>query len=268
MAPHATHIVPALKEIAGQCREPDRWLGLAAMDISLRYRRTVLGPLWLTLTLGATVGSLGVVYAGLFRQDVGSFLPSFAIGLVVWMLIATMIQEGASIFVASGGLIKAVPAPLIVHVLQMTARNAIVFLHHAVLIALLYVVMPWPLSWSLLLVVPAIAIVMVGLAGAAILLATLCARYRDVAPAVSGLLQLGFFLSPVIWTRETIAATPYAWLMQVNPFAVFIELVRKPILSHPLAAADWATAAAISSVTLAASLYCYARYRHSVAYWL
>jgi ABC-2 type transport system permease protein len=81
------------------------------MDISLRYRRTVIGPLWITLTLAATIASVGTVYAALFKQDVTSFLPPFAVGLIVWTLIATTLQEGSNIFVASGHLIRAVPAP-------------------------------------------------------------------------------------------------------------------------------------------------------------
>jgi ABC-2 type transport system permease protein len=82
------------------------------MDISLRYRRTVIGPLWITLTLAATIASVGTVYAALFKQDVTSFLPPFAVGLIVWTLIATTLQERSNIFVASGHLIKAAPTCL------------------------------------------------------------------------------------------------------------------------------------------------------------
>ena len=88
-------------------------------------------------TLAATIASVGTVYAALFRQDIASFLPTFAVGLIVWTLIATTLQEGSNIFVASNHLIKAVPAPLIVHVLQMMARNVLIFAHHLVIVVLL-----------------------------------------------------------------------------------------------------------------------------------
>lgn len=57
------------------------------------------------------------------------------------------------------------PAPLIVHVLQMIARNVLIFTHHLVIVVLLYVVMPWPLHWSMLLVVPGFAILFLALLG-------------------------------------------------------------------------------------------------------
>jgi ABC-type polysaccharide/polyol phosphate export permease len=150
-----SRIQAAAREIVSQGAQFDRWGTLALMDVSLRYRRTVIGPLWITLTLAATIASVGTVYATLFKQDIAVFLPSFAVGLIVWTLIAGTLQEGSNVFVASSHLIKAVPAPMIVHVLQMTARNVVIFLHHLLLVGLLYLVMPWPLHWTLVLAVPA-----------------------------------------------------------------------------------------------------------------
>lgn len=158
-----SRIRAAANEISAQCAQFDRWGTLALMDISPRYRRTVIGPLWITLTLAATIASVGTVYATLFKQDISVFLPSFAVGLIVWTLIASTLQEGSGIFVSSGHLIKAVPAPLIVHVLQMMARNLIIFLHHLVLVVALYPFMPWALSWDMLLVLPGLAILLVTL---------------------------------------------------------------------------------------------------------
>ena len=183
-----SRIQSAAKEILAQAAQFDRWGTLALMDISLRYRRTVIGPLWITLTLAATIVSVGTVYAALFKQEITGFLPPFAIGLIVWTLIATTLQEGSNIFVASGHLIKAVPAPLIVHVLQMIARNVLIFAHHLVIVVLLYVVMPWPLHWNIVLVVPGFAILLVVLLGGSVALGMLCARFRDIGSAiVSGL---------------------------------------------------------------------------------
>ena len=56
-------IQAAAREIVRQGAQFDRWGTLALMDISLRYRRTVIGPLWITLTLAATIASVGTVYA-------------------------------------------------------------------------------------------------------------------------------------------------------------------------------------------------------------
>ena len=257
-----------MQEILTQAARPDRWGTLALMDISLRYRRTVIGPLWITLTLAATIASVGTVYAALFKQDIAAFLPSFAVGLIVWTLIATTLQEGSNIFVVSGHLIKAVPAPLIVHVLQMIARNVLIFAHHLVIVALLYVVMPWPLHWSMLLAVPGFAILFLVLLGGAIALGMLCARFRDIGSAIVSGLQFIFFLTPIIWTEDSARGTAFHWLTRVNPFATLLDLVRRPLLSQPTDAEQWLLGGIYAIVAIVIGLGCYAKYRHRVAYWL
>ncbi|MBR0725377.1 ABC transporter permease [Bradyrhizobium manausense] len=258
----------AAKEILAQAAQFDRWGTLALMDISLRYRRTVIGPLWITLTLAATIASVGTVYAALFKQDIAGFLPSFAVGLIVWTLVATTLQEGSNIFVASGHLIKAVPAPLIVHVLQMIARNVLIFAHHLLIIVMLYAVIPWPLHWTMLLVLPGFAILLVVLLGGAVALGMLCARFRDIGSAIVSGLQFVFFLTPVIWTEDSVRGTAFAWLTRVNPFAALLDLVRRPLLSQPMDAEQWLLGLTYALATAAVGLVCYAKYRRRVAYWL
>lgn len=238
------------------------------MDISLRYRRTVIGPLWITLTLAATIASVGTVYAALFKQDIAAFLPSFAIGLIVWTLIAATLQEGSSTFVVSGHLIKAVPAPLIVHVLQMIARNVLIFAHHLVIVVLLYAVMPWPLHWSMLLAVPGFAILLVVLLGGSVVLGMLCARFRDIGSAVVSGLQFIFFLTPIIWTEDAVRDTAFHWLIPVNPFATLLDLVRRPLLSQPTDVEQWLLGTVYAIVVAVIGLGCYTKYRHRLAYWL
>jgi len=258
----------ALSEIFAECAKVDRWGTLSLMDISLRYRRTVIGPLWITLTLAATIVSVGTVYAGLFKQDISVFLPSFAVGLIVWTLISSTLQEGSGIFVTSGHLIKAVPAPLIVHVLQMMARNFIVFAHHILLILGIYLVMPWPMTWHLALVVPGLLILLATLFGAATSLGILCARYRDIGTAIVSGLQFVFFLTPIVWTVDSVKGTSFEWLLHANPVATLLELVRNPLLSKPVEPSQWLLGGIYAVGMLAIGLHFYAKYRHRVAYWL
>ena len=263
-----SRIQAAAKEILAQAARPDRWGTLALMDISLRYRRTVIGPLWITLTLAATIASVGTVYAALFKQDIAGFLPPFAVGLIVWTLIATTLQEGSSIFVASGHLIKAVPAPLIVHVLQMIARNVLIFAHHLVIVVLLYIVMPWPLHGSMLLAVPGFAILLIVLLGGSVALGMLCARFRDIGTAIVSGLQFIFFLTPIIWTEDALRGTAFYWLIRANPFATLLDLVRRPLLSQPTDPQQWLLGVIYAIVVAVIAFGCYAKYRHRVAYWL
>ena len=64
------------------------WLYLGWQDIRQRYRRSVLGPFWLTISTGVQIGALGFLWAELFHQDLHDFLPFFSIGLVIWSFLS------------------------------------------------------------------------------------------------------------------------------------------------------------------------------------
>jgi hypothetical protein len=69
----------AWRDIGDGLRMYELWLFLGWRDTKKHYSRTVLGPLWLTLSMGIMVGSLGVLYASIFKIDINTYLPSGAV---------------------------------------------------------------------------------------------------------------------------------------------------------------------------------------------
>lgn len=74
------------------------WLRLGWNDILQRYRRSMLGPFWLTASMAIMVIALGVLYAELFNTPVRDFLPYLCVGLLVWNLMSSFLTEGGSLF--------------------------------------------------------------------------------------------------------------------------------------------------------------------------
>ncbi|CKM79454.1 O-antigen/lipopolysaccharide transport integral membrane protein ABC transporter RfbD [Mycobacterium tuberculosis] len=93
-------------------RRHELWLHLGWQDIKQRYRRSVLGPFWITIATGTTAVAMGGLYSKLFRLELSEHLPYVTLGLIVWNLINAAILDGAEVFVANEGLIKQLPAPL------------------------------------------------------------------------------------------------------------------------------------------------------------
>ena len=76
-------------------------LALSFMDIKLRYRGSLLGPFWLTLSTAVMIGAIGFLYAGLFHQDVAKYLPYLSISLIFWGFLSTLTAEGGTAFTAA-----------------------------------------------------------------------------------------------------------------------------------------------------------------------
>src|ERR1700678_4612075 len=122
------------------------WLHLGWQDIKQRYRRSVLGPFWITIATGTTAVAMGGLYSKLFHLQLSVHLPYVTLGLIIWHLINASILEGADVFVANEGLIKQLPTPLSVHVYRLVWRQMILFAHNIVIY--LIIAMIYPQQWS------------------------------------------------------------------------------------------------------------------------
>src|SRR5260370_41002866 len=87
------------------------WAALALQDIKLRYRGSVLGPFWLTISTLVMVVAMGVIYGRLFHVETSSYLPYLALGLIVWGPFSSMITEGCGTFLREQTCIQQVPVP-------------------------------------------------------------------------------------------------------------------------------------------------------------
>jgi ABC-type polysaccharide/polyol phosphate export permease len=197
----------AFRECVEVARRFDLWSTLAWSDTKLRYRRTKLGPFWITISTGLMVSSVGLVYGQIFGNPTGmgaaGYIAYFAVGIILWAFISATITEGCAVFVQAGGLIKALQVPLLLHVYRMMARNVVLIAHNAVIILLMWAVQQWPVGWGALLALPGLVLVMLSLFGVVMAISIVCTRFRDVQQIIGALLQLMFLLTPIIWPHST-----------------------------------------------------------------
>src|SRR4029078_2380873 len=92
------------------------WIRLGWNDILQRYRRSLLGPFWLTASMATLIGALGFLYAELFGMPVRDLMPFLCISLLVWNLIASFLTEGGVLFTGSESYIKQIRLPYSVYV--------------------------------------------------------------------------------------------------------------------------------------------------------
>jgi ABC-type polysaccharide/polyol phosphate export permease len=249
----------------GAARYP-LWATLAWLDIRQRYRRSAIGPFWITISTGAMILGLGLLYAGLFRQRADVYLPYIAAGLIVWTLISALIVDSCATFIGSEGSIKQIKAPLSVYVYRVVWRNLIVFAHYAGIMVLVIAFYRVPVTMASLQLVPALLVLVLNGIWTALVLGLLCARFRDIPQLVANLVQAIFFLTPILWSADQL--TEYPLFAALNPFHHLIAIARAPLLGESPTLLNWLVALGVTVAGLGAAFALFARYRGRIAYWV
>ena len=264
--PTASQTELAIRDLVLGARARHLWGLLGWQDIRRRYRRSVLGPFWLTISMGVFVAALGTLYGSLLRVELSVYVPYLALGFIVWTLVASSFTEGCVAFTGAEGIIKQTTQPLSVHVYRIVWRNVIVFFHNAVIFVVVALVFShWP-GWTGLLALPGLVLVCVSCVWAGLLLAIVSARFRDVPPLVASLMRVMFFLTPIIWMPSLLPGR--ALLLELNPFYHFLELVRAPLLGQAPGLVSWLAVAGIALGGWLLTFVMFRRYRRRIAYWI
>jgi ABC-type polysaccharide/polyol phosphate export permease len=257
----------ALDDIRQGITRSDLWLLLGWQDIRQKFRRSLLGPFWLTISTAIMLVALGFLYAALFKMDLNQYFPYLAAGIVTWSLVAGLVIEGCQTFIGSEAMIKQIRLPFTVHALRVVWRNILVFVHNVVIVvAVVLILAKWPSAISLLCLLAGMALIMLNGAWVCLLLGLICTRYRDMPPMVASLIQLVFFVTPIIWHPSLLAGRQR--IINFNPFYHFIELLRAPMLDTIPAAITWAAVLGITAVGWLVTVLVFWRYRRRIAYWI
>ncbi len=243
------------------------WLMLGWLDIRQRYRRALIGPFWITISMFVMIGSMGVLYSSLFKLDINQFIPFLAAGFCVWFLISSTIIEGANLFIQAEDIIRNADVPIGIHVFRLLWRNLIVFGHNIVVILLVYAYFRLNPGLTVLLTLVGAVIVLANLGAIAVLVGSICTRFRDAPPIIANLVQIAFFISPVMYKPDLLVGKLTAFAV-LNPFYYLLEVMRAPLLGVVPSVRTYSVLLLITIVNLTFSFVFYRRFRSRIAYWL
>jgi len=242
------------------------WLLLGWADIRLRYRRSVLGPFWITLSMAVLIIVLGFVYSQIFHTDIRTYLPYLALGFIVWGFISSCANESCGAFGDSEPIIKQIGIPFSVFVFRVVWRNFIVLLHTIILVIpiwLFFEITPGSVS---LLALPGIILVFINQCWLGICLAVLSTRFRDIPPIVATVLQITVFATPIMWPVSSLADNHF--IANINPFYHLIEIVRGPLIGELPPLLSWIVAITGDVLGLILATWLLQRARRTIVYWL
>jgi ABC-type polysaccharide/polyol phosphate export permease len=239
---------------------------LASQDVVSRYRGSVLGPFWITLSMGLMVLGIGFVNANLFNVPLTDFLPMVALGIVFFGLMAGMITEGCETFVQASGILSQTSLPMLTFVWRTVFRNLIYLVHHiAIVVVVLAVFGQWRQAHPFV-ALGGLALLVANASWASLLVGVVSARFRDIPQIVQSVMQFAIFMTPVFWPPARLAA--HQWILDFNPFYHLLQAVRGPLLGEAVQPSSYVVLVTMALAGWALTFLLFARTRRRIVHYL
>jgi len=246
---------------------PTLWRTLGWLDIVQSYRRSLLGPLWITFNMVIFSVCMTVVYGTIFGVSSAEYGAYVISGMICWTWVSALVVDVGNTFIVHANYIKGMVIDKSQLIWAMAYKQIVVLAHNMVVyvFAVLFGVIDF--NFYSLLFIPFVALFFLMTIPLIAILAILFARYRDIPRLASSITIILMLLTPIFWMPTMISG----WrsiIFHLNPLYYFIEFLRRPLMGLP---PDMTTVAVFLSITALLWLvgsYFYRRYHRFVAFWV
>jgi lipopolysaccharide transport system permease protein len=257
-------IVKALDDYRETFRRHELWMSLAWFEIKVQYKRSVLGPFWITLSTGIAIATIGPIYSRLMGGRTDNYFAYLATSIILWNFIAGVINTADVALISAEGLLKDAKLPFVMFIVKEIFKNLITLAHSAVIIVILMFFFSFNINLPLFFV--SLVVVVLNLFWVGLFLAIFCTRYRDIAQIVTSLVQVAFFVTPVMWQPHMLGDRHF--VVEINPFYYLIDVFRSPLLDGNVNVRNLIICIIAAVVGNGLTFLLFAVKRKRIAYWM
>lgn len=239
-------------------------------DLKQAYRRTTLGPFWITIGMAIQTVTTGFVFSLIFKIELNDYLPFLALNTVIWTFIASSINESCGSIVQSESLIKQIKLPSYLHALRIIWKNLLITGHNFIILPLIFLLF-WkkPIEWFALAALPGFLFLIAILACLGYIFSVVCLRFRDITPIVSSSLNVLYFVTPIMWKPELLGDDALAHLLLgVNPLYHCFQVIRAPLLGEMPTLENWIGVTLVLTVAALVALKVSKTFSKRLVFWL
>ena len=239
---------------------------LAIRDIKVRYKRSVLGIVWTMLAPLLNMIVLTLVFSHLLQRQIENYPVYFLTGSLFWTFFSQTTSSAASQTAESNEMARRIYIPRSVFVAAAAAVGLVNIGLSLVPLLLLLAVTGFPLHATWVFLPVSLALALLFTSGVAFFVFTLASRFSDVRETYIVVLQLWFFLTPIIY-HPSIVPARFRLALWANPMYYLIQTFREPIYHGILPGAPLlAGAVAVSVAVFAAGWVYFARHANRFAF--
>ena len=257
----------ALRDLRNSVERMGLAWSLASHDVVARYRGSILGPFWITLSMGLMVLGIGFLYAELFQISIHDFIPFVALGIVFFGTITGTVNEGCDTFVQAAGMLSQTSLPMFTFVWRTVFRNLINLGHHLVIVLAVLIYFGYWKTANYPVAALGLLLLVVNASWLSMLVAIASARFRDIPQIVMSVMQFAVFMTPVFWMPDRFKAT-HPEVLDFNPFYHLLDAVRAPLMGAGVAEHTYLFLAAMAAAGWAITFSIFANTRRRIVHYL
>ncbi len=242
------------------------WAHLGWAEVKQRYRRSVIGPWWISLSMLIFIMMMGIVFSRLFHQRLDEYIPFFTAGFLFWTFISSSVVEAAEVFRSNGGYIKQINLPFSLYVFKHLVRQVICLMHNSVIYLLVCVFFKLNPGIFVLLIIPGFLLLALNIYWICFLVGIICVRYRDMVPMITSCVQIAFFVTPISWMPRLLDQNPS--ILKYNPLNYMLDIVRSPLLGDVPAMMSWVVNINMALIGCVISCIIFSIARSRIAFWV
>lgn len=203
-------------------------LQLIRQQMTLRYRRTILGYFWTLINPLMMILIMGIVFSALFKEDLFQFTAFLFAGMIPWNFINGVVSQSGSAYIANEGLIKKIYVPKIVFPLSIVVTLFIDAILSLAVLVFFIIILGGKIAWVIFFVPIALIFLLIFAVGIGLIVAIANVFYRDLQYILTVVMQGLFYLTPVLYIKDKVPSA-LSVLVSLNPLTPLIEIFRAPI---------------------------------------
>lgn len=202
---------------------------LVVKDITIKYRRSVLGIFWSFLEPLLFMIVLTIIFSTFFGRNIENYPVYLLSGRLVFMYYSQATNGGLKSIVSNASTIKKLYIPKYIFTVSQTLSALVTFLISLIVLLLVMAATGAPFTpYILLFIVPAVLLTIFNI-GIGLILATVNVFFRDIEHLYGVFLTLIMYSSAIFFPPEIIPAN-FQWILTWNPVYAMIKLIRDAFL--------------------------------------
>jgi ABC-type polysaccharide/polyol phosphate export permease len=206
---------------------------LSYLDSKLKYRRTLLGPIWNSLAQFITILLLSIIWSKIFKIDLKDYLPRLYVGMTCFALATYYTSSATSIVYGQyASYFKNLNTNISLIYGRFFFTSIINYAHCLPIYIIIFFTFGITIGFSSIFFLLGLVLVFLNGIWISFIISALCSRFRDLSPLTESVMAAAGLITPILWDKKLLGE--YANLVYLNPFTSFVESMRDPLLGYDI----------------------------------